>query len=246
MDRAEALLLEAQSLAARVGLEISDIACGLGFVRRHAADFTGAHLLLKQAWQMAQAEQDHWRECACLSYLAMVELEAGNPLRAIAYSTELATVATKISGEGSEGTMASALTALANYQRQQPGADAALEQAIATLQQIDAKRMLSYVLIGAAEVNLEWKRLQWVVQRSEAALQAAQIIKHPSEITLAWAMSIRGFLALGEREQTIKQFELLGDEIDRHPLSVRARTAVDQVVQQMQLTTGSCKALDNR
>jgi hypothetical protein len=245
MARAEALLLEAQSLATRVGLEIGDIACGLGCVRRHAADFAGAHLLLEQAWHMAQVEQDHWRECACLSYLAMVELEAGHPLRAIAYSTELAIVATKISGEGSEGAMAAALTALANYQLQQPEADAALGQAIATLQQVDAKRMLAYVLTGAAEVDLEEQRPRLAVHRAETALQAAQIIKHPSAIALAWAISIRGFLALDEREQAATRFELFNAETDRHTLSVRARAAVEQVIQQIQPIICSRQSSDN-
>jgi hypothetical protein len=245
MDRAEALLLEAQLLATRVGLEIGDISCGLGCVRRHAADFAGAHLLLEQAWHMAQVEQDHWRECACLSYLAMVELEADHPLRAVAYSTELAIVATKISGDGSEGAMAAALTALANYQLQQPEADAALGQAIATLQQVDAKRMLAYVLTGAAEVDLEEQRPRLAVHRAETALQAAQIIKHPSAIALAWAISIRGFLALDEREQAATRFELFNAETDRHTLSVRARAAVEQVIQQIQPIICSRQSSDN-
>ncbi|MBW4517730.1 MAG: AAA family ATPase [Timaviella obliquedivisa GSE-PSE-MK23-08B] len=238
MDRAEALLLEAQSLAARVELEICDIACGLGCVHRHAADFTEAHLLLEQAWHMAQAEQDHWRECACLSYLAMVQLETGHPARAIAYSTELATVATKISGEGSEGAMAVALTALANYQLQQPNqlqqpeAEVALEQAIATLQQIDAKRMLAYVLIGAAEVDLVSERFAMAAIRAEAALQSAQIMNQPSETALAWAVLIQSFLAAGELDRAIAQFQAPHRPTDRHALSTRAQTAVDRVIMQ--------------
>ena len=90
-----------------------------------------------------------------LSYLAMTELEAGGPAAALPYCQEMAIVAAKIKGEGSERAVANALLALAHYQLQQIGADAALERAIATLQQVDAKRMLSYVLIGAAQVDLE-------------------------------------------------------------------------------------------
>lgn len=109
----------------------------------------------------------------------------------------MAIVAAKIKGEGSEGAVANALLALANYQLQQIGADAALDRAIATLQQVDAKRMLSYVLIGAAQVDLECDRPLLATARAEAALQAAQTVDHPSEIALAWAILIEGALGLG-------------------------------------------------
>jgi hypothetical protein len=88
------------------------------------------------------AQQDRWCECYNLSYLAMTELEAGDPAAALPYCQEMAIVAAKIKGEGSESAVANALLALANYQLQQIGADAALERAIATLQQVDAKRTI--------------------------------------------------------------------------------------------------------
>ena len=158
MTRAEALLLEAQSLAGRVGAKNIGIAQGLGAVGRHHGNYAQARTLLQQAWRLAEAQQDRWCECYNLSYLAMTELEADDPAAALPYCHEMAIVGAKIKGEASEGAVANALLALANYQLQQIGADAALERAIATLQQVDAKRMLSYVLIGAAQVDLECDR----------------------------------------------------------------------------------------
>ncbi|GAB4370935.1 MAG: hypothetical protein Kow00121_12060 [Elainellaceae cyanobacterium] len=247
MVRAEALLLEAQSLAARIGLDLCDIDSGLGRVHLHYGRYDEARPLLQQAWQLTQIEQDHWHGCTYLSYLAMVELETDNPTAALPYCEEMTIVAARIQVDGSEGAMAAALAALANYQLQQLGADAALEQAIITLQQVDAKRMLSYVLIGAAKIDLKGDRPQLAVVRAETALQAAQTINHPSEIALAWAILIQAMLTSGAQKQAIAKFEWLQDKIDRHALSARARSAVDRTIDQMQkfISTSSGKSTKN-
>ena len=235
MVRAEALLLEAQSLAARVGLELCDIEGGLGGIHAHKGDYAEARTLLHQAWQQAQAEQDHWRSCTFLTDLAIIELEVGDPLSALPYCNEMMIVAAKIQGEGSEGAIATALAALANYRLKQPDADADLERAIVTLQQVDAKRMLSYVLSGAAETDLERDHLRLAVSRAEMALQAAQLINHPSEMTLAWALLVQGWLAIGDRTQAKQTFESWPDATTtRHTLSFRAQTALGQALQMMQ------------
>lgn len=234
MIRAEALLLEAQSLAARVGLELCDIFSGLGCVHRHYGRYTEARSLLQQAWRLVQAQQDHWRECTYLSYLAMIDIEAGDPMAALPYCDRMSAVAAKIKGEGSEGTVAMALAALAHYRLGQPNAETALTQAIATLQQVDAKRMLAYVLIGAAEVDLNHAQPELAVNRAEAALKNAQIVNHPSEIALSWAILIQGLLALGEQQRATAQFERLPQTIDRYDLSLLAQAAVERAIQQMQ------------
>lgn len=234
MIRGEALLLEAQSLAARVGLEFCDIYSGLGCVQLHKGCHAAARTLLHQGWRLAQIEQDHWRECNCLSYLAMTELEDGHAIAALSYCQEMATMAAKTKGEGSANALTGALTALATYQLQQPGFEVALEAASVRLKQIDNKRLLAYVLNGAAEVDLNHDRFEGAMVRAEAALQAAQTVKHPSETALAWAMLIQSVLALGEPERAIAQFEALHGQIDRPILSARARIAVDRAIQQMQ------------
>lgn len=242
MLRAEALLLEAQSLAERVGVVILDISSGLGCVHCHNANYTEARILLQQAWRLAQAEQDHWREWTCLCHLAITELEAGDPAAALPYCHEIAAAAAKMQGESSEGIFAAALEALANYQMQ-PDANAALKQAITTLQQDDAKRMLAYVLIRAAIVDLKTNRIELAAQRAETALKAALIMNHPSEIALAWAILIQSTLIMGDWQQAKDWFESLRPQIDRHALSVPARTAVDRVIQAMQTVTLNSRSL---
>jgi DNA-binding SARP family transcriptional activator len=238
MIRAEALLLEAQSLATRVGIEISDIASGLGCIHQHNGRYNEARTLLQQAWRLTQVERDHWRECTYIRYLAMTELEAGNPAAALPYCDLMLEVATKIEGEGSEGAVAIALAALAYYQLAQPTTEDALveiNRAIATLQLVDAKRMLAYVLIGAATVDLESDRPELAVERATTALQNAQIVNHPSEIALSWAILVQGLLALGEQEQASTQLEELQQTVNYHDLSFLALTAIDRAIQQMQV-----------
>ncbi len=228
MARAEALLLEAQSMAARVGLEICDIFSGLGCVSRHYGHYLEARSLLQQAWRLAQEQQYRWREFTYVSYLAMTELETGDPVAALPYCQEMAMVAAKIQGEGSEGAVAVALEALARYQIGQPQAEKRLNDAIATLQHLDTKRMLAYVLIGAAEVDLKCDRPELAVNRAEAALATAQAVNHPSEIALSWAILIQGLLALGEQERAKTQLELLQQNINRNELSLPAQMAIEQ------------------
>jgi DNA-binding SARP family transcriptional activator/predicted ATPase len=234
MERAEALLLEAQSLAARVDLQIADLYAGLAAVYYHKGCYAKARTTMEQAWNQSQAEQDHWRECIHASYLAMLELEVGDPAAALPYCKAMASVAAKIQGEGSEGAIAAALKALANYKLQKTGAEIELQQAIATLRQIDAKRMLSYVLNVAAEADLVSQRLELTVVRAEAGLEVAQIKNHASETASAWAILIHSLVGLGDLERATAQFEALHHQIDRRQLSAHAQGWFDRTLQLMQ------------
>ncbi|HEY9624681.1 MAG TPA: BTAD domain-containing putative transcriptional regulator [Crinalium sp.] len=239
MTRAEAILLEAQSLAARVDLKTVDLYSGLGTVERHKGNYAEARSLLQQAWRMAQAEQDHWREYYLLSYLAMLELEAGHPVLALPHCRDMASVAMQMQGEGSECAFAAALEALVQYVLREPSAAVALNQAIATLKTVDAKRMLSYVLAHAAQVDLECDRFDLAVHRAEAALEAAQVVNQPSEMGLAWAVLVQAELERGDRQRATDWFEALYRDIDRHALSTSSRRAVEQVMQRMRETVSS-------
>ncbi len=231
MPRAEALLLEAKCLTERVGLELPDIFIGLGCVYHYRANFDAARQLLTQGWKIAQAEQDHWRECSTLRYLAMLELEAGELTNALTYCHEMNIVAAKMSGEGSEKPFAIALAALACYRLQLFGAEDALEQALLVLRQIDAKRMLAYILIGAAEWDLDTGRIELAFTRAEEALGMAQAIDHSSEIAQAQAIAIQSTWACGQHQQALAQLQDLQHNIDEHTLSDRALKAIQNLAQ---------------
>jgi hypothetical protein len=234
MSRAEALLLEAQSLAGRAGLESCDIASGLGCVHRHHGRYDQARQCLQQAWRMAQAQQDHWRESACPSYLAMTELDAGTPAAALPYGDEIAAVAANMPEDSSAAAQGQALTALAHYHLQIPDSAVALTQAIAALQQADAKGMLAYVLMQAAAVDLACDRPDLALSRAKLALTNAQIINHPSEIAQSWAIAVQSAIATENIPQALAEFDALHQSIDLHDLSLSAQTAVTRAQQHIQ------------
>ncbi|HEY9603869.1 MAG TPA: hypothetical protein V6C85_19795, partial [Allocoleopsis sp.] len=195
IPRAEALLLEAQSIGDRIGLETIDIPFGLGFIRRHQGEVEEARHLLRQGWQKARAAQDHWRECTSLTNLVMLELEAGNPSAALDCCSELIHVTAQMS-EGSEAPHAAALDALVRYLMGEKNAEEALERSRQTLHQIDSPRMLAYIQTVAARMDLQQGRTKKAIARAEEALEAAQIVNNPSEIALAWAVIIQASIRL--------------------------------------------------
>lgn len=229
MEKAEALLLEAQSLADRVGLDLFDIPCGLGCVRRYRGDYDAARPLLIRARQIAEDLQDHWRQFLCLSYLVMLELEAGNAVAALTFAQELKTAAAQL-GEGSEGAVASALEALSQYWLEQPQASEVLAPSLDALKREDAQRMLAYVLTSAAEKDIELNRPQQTITRCEAALEAAQIVEQPSDVALARSILIQGYLISDETQLATAQFQHLTP--DRN-LSQRAKDAIATVSTQL-------------
>ena len=101
IPRAEAMLNEAQALAATCGVELVDIPWGLGLIRAFAGEYDEAVRLLEAAVRLARREHDHWAECEGLQRLALIELERGNAGAARDRAHEISAVASKM-GEGSE------------------------------------------------------------------------------------------------------------------------------------------------
>jgi DNA-binding SARP family transcriptional activator/predicted ATPase len=242
MLRAEGLLLEAQSLADRMGIELCDGYGGLGCVHRHYGRYDEARSHLQRAWHLAAAQQDHWREFNILAYLVMLEIDAGSPAVALPHCDQMATVAEQIQGEGSEAVVAAALRALIGYRLQPEEGEVALETAIAALHTIDARRMLAFVLSRAAVGLLgacpqdfaPHPRLKQAVAWAKAAYHSAQVVEHPSETVFSGAIWIQSLLILGERKQAALQFETLQLEclqqtLEPYRLSAIAQAAVDRL-----------------
>lgn len=228
IPRAEALLLEAQSIADRLGLEASDIPFGLGCVRRYQGEIEEARSLLRQGWQMAQLAQDHWRECTCLTNLVMLELEVGQFALALNYCNELIHVSAQM-GEGSEAPHAAALDAVTRYLLQEKNAAESLERSRQVLKRIDSPRMLSYIQTLAAAWDLQQGNLNQAIARAEEALEAAQAVDNPSELTLAWVRVIQANCQLGHLDQAKQQLAALKTRLTGQPLSERAQQSLAQL-----------------
>ncbi len=236
IPRAEALLLEAQSISDRLGLDTSDISFGLGCVRRYQGQVEEARSLLRQGWQMAQLAQDHWRECTCLTSLVMLELEAKQLLLALDYCSELIHVSAQM-GEGSEAPHAAALDAVTRYLLQEKKAEEALERSRQVLKRIDSPRILSYIQTIAAEWDLQQGNVDQASLRAAEALSAARIVENPSELVLAEVMVIQADRQLkhlhgnlnGNLHDGKQHLVELKTKFKGQPLSARAQQSLIQL-----------------
>jgi DNA-binding SARP family transcriptional activator len=190
MDRAQALLLEAKSIAEPLGLDILDLSWGLGMVRHFAGDTDEAARLLSEALAKARRKQDRWPEWDCLARLTMIDLERGRAREALKRCRELQPISAKM-GEGSEIPFAETLEALAKSMLGETEAEASLEQALVRLRAADTKGQLAYALTLAAQLDAERGAAARAQQRLEEAIHAAEVVERHSEGALARALLAR-------------------------------------------------------
>lgn len=238
MRRAELVLLEAETLAARAGLDVIDVPMGLGMVRYFHGDHDDAVRLLGRGLRMARAERDHFRSCACLTVLVELELDRGAPERAHSYCRELLPVAAKMK-EGSEMPFSRALDALVRYVLagdRAADSDAAddLAGCLERLRRMNTARKIARVQVHAGEADLDAGRIDTAFDRAEEALEAARIVDHRSGIALAGALLVRSSRARNDTGRARDVLRSLQRELDGGPdgreLSARAREAVAALV----------------
>jgi DNA-binding SARP family transcriptional activator len=229
MERAEALLLEAESLADRLRIQLIDIPMGLGIVRV----FQGAHdeavLLLERGLRMARREQDHFRACECLVALVTSRLETGDARSALDYARQLLPVAAKLT-EGSEAPFSRALEALSRYVLSTPGAAQDVERCLAELCDLDAPRKLALVQLHAGEADYAAERFDTARERAGEALEAARVVGHGSGMARAGALLVRCARATGDNRRVqaeVVSFRSLLDELGSYgDLSAHTRQMV--------------------
>ncbi len=197
MDRAQALLVEARSIAAPLALDIVDLSWGLGMVHHHAGDGDTARRLLGEALAKARRAQDRWPEWDCLARLTMIELESGRAREVLDHCRELHVISAKM-GEGSEVPFAETLEALARFTLGEAEAEERLEQALERLRAADTKGQLAYALTLAAELDAGRGAMERAERRAEEALRAAEVVERRSDAALAKVILARLARARGE------------------------------------------------
>lgn len=228
MVQANAMLSEAEALARREGLDVSEIEWGLGVVRHFMGEHDAAVASLEHALVMLRRERDHWAECDCLTRLVVVAVETGRFEVALGLCRELAAVAAKM-GEGSERMAAAALAALARFALGEAGARERVAAAIDALREMDAKGLLAYALTFAAEIEITQGDATAALAHCEEALAAAGAVGRRSLTALAQATMARILFARGERPRALSYLEKgcrdLGTPL---ALSARAKAALDK------------------
>jgi hypothetical protein len=146
------------------------------------------------------------------------------------HAEELVEVAGKM-GDRSTVQIAEALVALLLYQRGKAGARLAIETAIVTLREVDAKGFLAYALIAVADGDIEASRFDDADRLASEALDAASAIGRRSLVTLARALLAR--IALGRNDPALARshYDLAREGLEEpRAVSARARQAILSLV----------------
>ncbi len=222
MKRAEAILLEAQTLADRLGLVLADIATGLGGVERHRGNYGQARIYLQKSLQINRSRQEFMPQSYALLQLVMTGWDQHQP------NVSDAQALLELSGQlpaGSEGTFAEALIALHTY-ADDANANVLLEQTIQQLQQLDAQRKLVFVTSHASELALAHGERGAAQRYAAISNQAAQQVDHPNDVAVAKALLV---LSASIQEQKQEFYKLLKKTIgDYKSLSARAQSLSHQ------------------
>src|SRR5262249_50451967 len=143
--RSRTLIAEAGAMLEPLRLKTVELFWSEALLRRWDGALDAAVPLLEDALRLAREEEDRWRECKCLAWLAVVNFERGEPEASLACCEELRPLATKM-GESGELPYVEALEALARLTLRVPDASRGLVSAVERLRAFDSKAQLAYVL----------------------------------------------------------------------------------------------------
>jgi DNA-binding SARP family transcriptional activator/pimeloyl-ACP methyl ester carboxylesterase/tetratricopeptide (TPR) repeat protein len=114
LPEAEAMLLEAEAIGRRIGIEPVSLFSARGILRLHQGKLDEAVALFERARLVARRDGDRRAEFMALEHLATVELQRGGYAEAGRLCDELLAIGEKLR-EGSEAPFARALCALIRY-----------------------------------------------------------------------------------------------------------------------------------
>ena len=228
MDRAEALLVEAEDLAGRCQLSLVDLPLGWGLVEQHRGRWTEADRCLRHALQLSRQLGEPWWRAQCVEALARMQIERDEFGEIEALAAEMEEVVPKL-GEGSEAAFAQSLRALAAQARSDAEATAGVEQALASLRRADARRALAFVARRAAVVALRQGDLATARPWAAQALQEARDLQHADEMVLCRAVLCEAFFQLPDTPAAQEELLELRKEARCHPLGALARQALERL-----------------
>ena len=230
MERAAAMLDEAETLvgAGAGGAGSLSYDSARAMLAIYDGDYADGLARLEGVLRLARRDQDRWAECDCLMRIVQLEIDEDRPSSALARCLELMPAAEKM-GEGSERPVAEALDALARMAACVHGAEEHLARATDRLREIDAKGMLAYVLVAAAQLDLRAKRLDAAAERAREGLRAAEIVARRSQVVLARSVLARVAVAAGDSREAAQHVAAVQAEAgSRIAVSARARSALAQ------------------
>ena len=219
LTHADAMLMEAQALAARTGVTHGAIPAALGMLRFHENKLDESVELFKEARTVARARGHRLDEFQANEYLAMIDFERGRPEAARSYCKALIELGDKLR-DGSERPFAHAFDALCHYALADDCAP--LDNALEELRAADAKHRLAYTLTRAALLDVERRRPDSAIARASEALRYAEALDRATEILLAHAALARARQAIADTAGYAKHVAAL-KSLERVPVALWAR-----------------------
>lgn len=208
MAQAEALLLEARALTERSGESSWPVFDGVGLLRLHAGALDEAKAAFEEAWSIAKKTGNRLQEFMALEHLVTVSIHRRDEDQACGYAKELAVIGEKLR-EGSERPLGRAMLALCRYRKDAGEYRPALEDALQSLREVDAKQRLAFVLTQAASIESERGLFDSAARRADEAVELAEVLQQPSEMALARAVLLRVARERGDGAAVREQAEAL-------------------------------------
>ena len=198
LAQADAMLMEAGSIAERGKIVHHAVPAGNGMLRLHQNRLEEAEELFQESRTLCKSAGDRWNEYLADEHLVMIDVQRGRYEDARSRCAELLELGDKLR-EGSEAPFARALDALCAYALSDDAAaiDAPLEE----LRVVDAKHRMAYILTRAALLDLERERVEPAMERAEEALGHAGALDRATELLLARAILEYGFRQQGDAER---------------------------------------------
>lgn len=197
LSQADAMLMEAGSLAQRKHFAHPAIAAGTGMLRLHENRLDEAEELFQESRALCKSAGDRLNEFLASEYLVIIELQRERFAVARERAEQLALLGEKIR-EGSEKPFADALLGLCTYAIDDDVEP--LDTALEALRVADAKYRLAYTLTRAAVIDCERGRKQSAVERAREAIGYAKILERPTEMLIANAVLACGYGDIGTDE----------------------------------------------
>ena len=224
LTHADAMLMEAQALAARSRLAHHSIPAALGILRYHENQFESAVEFLQEARTLAKRAGDRLSEYQSDEHLVMIDIERGDFESARRGCKALISVGEKLRS-GSEGPFGRALDAFCDYAID--GDAARLESAIDELRGVDAKHRLAYVLTRTAMVDLDRGAFDSARMRANEALENASILERATDMLLAHVVLAKAHKALDAADE-FRQHTASAAELARGSVAAWARIRAEE------------------
>jgi hypothetical protein len=223
--RSRTLLTEAAATLDRSDPKAAELCWGEALLKRWDGVPDTAVTLMEKALQLSRAKEDRWRECKCLAWLAVINLERGNPEASLTCCEELRPLAARM-GENGELPFVQALEALARLILRLPDAAHGLAAAVEQLRVFDSKAHLAYVLNAAAEIALADGNFDEAHGAAHGAFVAAEATRRVCEVVNSRALLARVLAAQGDASGAIRWLDPVLTRLGEcDGLSARARSA---------------------